>query len=404
MRRDGKSARGPRGVLVVPVLKDEVLEQTAHDDAVAAAQSEASSASHEVGSVQQSAAPAAEPRTASAVQSGRSPLRIAGFFALLVALALLGVLVGRALRDTGEDAAPKSTSAKTPTTRVANPPASTRAVRWGPLEATPAGRVADPAVRAAAALAGGRVVVLGGTGGNKVQLGTPGGVLRPVAPLPSARAGAAAFVGDGAVYLIGGEHGGGQPSDEILRFDLGSHRVTSAGRFIEPLAGAGYVQSGDSLFIAGGWTGEKYATAVLRLTSSKGEPALVARLPVALRDPAVALRSGKLYVAGGRTVSGLESAVYVVDLASGTVSVLGRLPRPVAGAVLVPAGARLYLLGGKETTGPTGAVVSIDPATGDIAPAGKMPRPLAGAATVQVGKATLVIGGTRPAITRLEAA
>jgi hypothetical protein len=391
-------------MLVVPVLKDEVLEQTAQDDAVAAARSEASSASQDVGSVQQAVAPAAEMRTvADAASSGRSALRIAGFLALLVALALLGVLVGRALRDSGEDAAPRSTSATTPTTRAANPPRSTRAVRWGPLEATPAGRVSDPAMRATAALVGGRVVVLGGIAGNTVQLGAPGGVLRPVAPLPSPRAGAAAFAGDGAVYLIGGEHGRGAPSDEILRFDLRSHRVTSVGRFIEPLAGAGYVQSGDSLLLAGGWTGEKYATAVLRLTSPKGEPAVVARLPVALRDPAVALRAGRLYVAGGRTASGLARTVYVVDLASGTVSVLGRLPRPVAGAVLVPAGGRLYLLGGTETTGPTRAVISIDPATGDIGSAGKMPRPLAGAATVQVGKATLVIGGRRPAISRLEA-
>ena len=89
---------------------------------------------------------------------------------------------------------------------------------------------------------GSRVVVLGGSAGNAVQLGTPGGKLRSVATLPSRRAGAAAFVDGGAVYLIGGEDGAAAPSDEILRLDLASHEVTSAGRFVEPLSGAGYVQ------------------------------------------------------------------------------------------------------------------------------------------------------------------
>ena len=85
-------------------------------------------------------------------------------------------------------------------------------------------------------LAGSRVVVLGGSAGDAVQLGTPGGTLRSVATLPSRRAGAAAFVDGGAVYLIGGEDGAAAPSDEILRVDLASHDVTSAGRFVEPLA------------------------------------------------------------------------------------------------------------------------------------------------------------------------
>jgi hypothetical protein len=205
-----------------------------------------------------------------------------------------------------------------------------------------------------------------------------------------------------AVYAIGGERAGQRPSDEIVRFDVASRRVTPAGTFIEPLAGAGYARRGDSLLIAGGWTGELYATAVLRFTLPD-EVDLVARLPVALRDPAVALRSGRLYVAGGRTADGPRREVYVVDLASGSVSELGRLPRAVFGASLVPLGRKLYVLGGAARAGPTATVVAIDPAAGTIEPAGRMPRPLAHASVVRVAGATYVLGGTgrRTEIVRL---
>jgi N-acetylneuraminic acid mutarotase len=245
--------------------------------------------------------------------------------------------------------------------------------------------------------------VLGGSAGEAVQFGKPGAKLRPVASLPSIRAGAAAFVDRGAVYLIGGEQGGEPPTDEILRFDLATHEVTHAGSFVEPLAGAGYAQAGGAMYLVGGWTGELYATAVLRFTLPS-TATVVARLPVATRDPAVVLRGGTLYVAGGRTETGLSDTVYAVDLAGGTVSVLGRLPRAVAGGSLVAAGGKLYLLGGKDDAGPVKSIVAIDPGSGRIEPAGTMPRPLAGAAAVRVGEATLLIGGTRPtAVTRVSA-
>ena len=131
--------------------------------------------------------------------------------------------------------------------------------------------------------------------------------------------------------------------------------------------------------LVGGWTGEQYATAVLRFTlPDKAD--VVARLPEATRDPAVTVRGNTVYVAGGRTESGLSNAVYAVDLGDGTVSVVGRLPHAVSGGALVPAGGKLYLLGGKDDAGPVRTIVRIDPATGTIENAGTMPRALAGAA------------------------
>jgi hypothetical protein len=403
MWRRGKPAREPRGVLLVPVLSEAGSEQP--DDPAATIDESTGNVAPAV-QPEPSAAPAAPPVTPPATtRAGGRFGRIAGFVALLVGLAFVGMLVGRFARNVGESgpAATAVTLAVSTATATHTTPAP-RGERWGPLRATAAGRLSSPATRAAAVMAGQSVVVLGGSASNAVQVGSAGGPLRGIATLPSRRAGAAALAKGATVYLIGGEDEAGTPTDEILRFDVASQQLTTAGHFIEPLAGAGYVQSGGSLLLVGGWTGEKYGTAVLRFTDPAAAATVVARLPEGLRDPAVALVGGKLYVAGGRTAAGPSNAVYVVAPGSGTVSLLGRLPRAVAGAALVEAGGQLYLLGGRGAAGPVGTVVHIDPSTGRIEAAGSMPRPLAGAAAVRLGTATLVIGGTRPtAITRLDA-
>ena len=200
---------------------------------------------------------------------------------------------------------------------------------WGPFKATPAGALARPAARAAAVvlrLARGRARRVGRA--RPSSSARPAGRLRSVATLPSRRAGAAAFVDGGAVDPIGGEDGAAAPSDEIIRVDLASHEVTSAGRFVEPLAGAGYVQKGrlaDPRRRLDGRAVRDRRAAV----HASGHGRRGARLPEPTRDPAVTVRGDTLYVAGGRTETGPSDAVYAVDLGDGTVSVVGHLPRAV---------------------------------------------------------------------------
>jgi hypothetical protein len=326
-------------------------------------------------------------------RSRRSPLiRPAAIVALLVLLAAAGIVVGQSLRGGKEEPAPR-----TPPTTAAKPAKPTPPPKWGPLRAAPAGRLAVPLESSAVAAAGGRIVVLGGRSGGDargaVLAGPPRGTVPRVAVLPAPLAAGAPLVRGDAVYLIGGERGDAV-SDGIVRLDLGTNRVTFAGRFFEPLAGAGYVQAGDGLIIVGGWTGEILATGVLRYTLD-AEPTLLTRLPEATRDPAVALRAGRVYVAGGTTAAGPTAKVYAIDLSAGTVTTIGELPRPVSGATMVVSGGQLYVLGGRSADGPVATVVRIDPRTGAIAPAGRMPTPLVGASAVRVGNATLVVGGTR---------
>ncbi len=124
-----------------------------------------------------------------------------------------------------------------------------------------------------------------------------------------------------SLYVIGGKaQHGGKPADTILRIALPSGRVHVVGHFIEPLTDAGAASRGGALYLAGGWTGEKVATAVLRW--SPGQTAtLVARLPVGLRTASAAFVGDRLYVVGGP-----PRAVFAVDPGSGTVVRAATIP------------------------------------------------------------------------------
>ena len=323
-------------------------------------------------------------------ESGPWSLLLGGavVLAVLGVMSFAGILLARTVGG-GDDPTPTRTAATTiaattpatthPTATAAperpeTPPSSpTRpSLSWGPLTAEPAARLAVALEGSAVASTGGRLVVLGGRNERGPQsgvlLGPPRGVVRRVASLPAPLSAGAPLVLPDAVYVIGGERSR-TVSDGIVRFDLATASATAVGRFFEPLAGAGHAQIGESLVLVGGWTGEKLATAVLRY-SLNGALTVVARLPAAMRDSAVAVLGGRVYVAGGLTAAGPSSDVYSVELDSGTVALVGKLPRAVWSAVLIVFGSELYLLGGRAAGGVSSAVVHIDPQTSSITPAG----------------------------------
>jgi hypothetical protein len=124
------------------------------------------------------------------------------------------------------------------------------------------------------------------------------------------------------LYVVGGNaRRGGQPTDAVLRIELPSGRVRAAGRFIEPLADAAAARRGGVLYLVGGWTGAKVATAVLRWAPGTAVT-VVARLPVGVRGASAAFVGKRLYVAGGS-----PRTVFAVDVRSGKVVRAERLPR-----------------------------------------------------------------------------
>jgi len=134
------------------------------------------------------------------------------------------------------------------------------------------------------------------------------------AKLPVSLESAALLRVGGILYIVGGKaQHGGKPTDAVLRVDLATGRVRSAGHFLEPLADAGAAPQAGVLYLAGGWTGEKVATAVLRWSPGKSAT-VVTRLPVALRSASAAFAGGRLYVTGGSPES-----VFAVDVHSGKV-------------------------------------------------------------------------------------
>ena len=336
---------------------------------------------------------------------GRTVVKVIALVALLGIVTAAGIAVGRAVEPSHHTAATTVTFTTSTASAIPapppRPPAHKVTFAWGPLVVQSYGKLPPGPPNAAAALVGTTLAVVGGTGTGLVLAGPPGGKLVPVARLSRPRASAQAFELGGDLYVLGGEQAG-KPADDVLRIDLGTGRGKTVAKFVEPLAEAGVVTSGKTIYLVGGWTGEKYATAILKLTPP-ATTTLLARLPDGLRAPAVARLGHTLYVAGGRTASGPSARVYAVDLTSGVVTPLAELPSPVQGAVLVPSGTALYLLGGTGPGGkPSRAVIRIDPATGKPTSAGRLPKALVGAAAVPAGSRTLVVDPSAGAIYRIE--
>jgi hypothetical protein len=268
---------------------------------------------------------------------------------------------------------------------------------------TTIGVLPAPASRlAATALPDGRVLVAGGlvagTSSDQVLLGTPGRLSR-VGRLPLPTHDAALALSGTSAYLFGG--GEAVSTDAVVRIDPGSGAARPGGSLGEPLSDLGAAAVDAGIYLVGGFTGAKFATAVLRFRIGR-PPALVTRLPAGLRYAGVAALGGRIYVAGGVTPSGESASVLAIDPVRRSVQTVATLPAAVAHAPLAVAGRELYLVGGTDAAGAAlDRILRIDPATGAVTTAGHLPRPLADAAAVTVGGRVVVLGGAGTVPSRL---
>ncbi len=249
---------------------------------------------------------------------------------------------------------------------------------------------------AAVALPDGRILALGGlVAGNssdQVLLGPPAR-LRAAGRLPTPTHDAAAALAGRYAYLFGGGEAVSSPA--VVRVDPATGTASPAGSLGEPLSDLGAADLAGRTYLVGGYTGSRFATAVLRFRPGR-PPALVTRLPSGLRYAGVAALGGKIYVAGGLTTAGETTAVLAVDPARRTVTRIATLPRPLAHVALAPLGSRLLLVGGDSSR-----ILAIDPSAGTVTTAGRLPATLADPAAVALNGHVYVLGGGTNAVYRL---
>jgi outer membrane protein assembly factor BamB len=313
---------------------------------------------------------------------------------------VLGTAPGYLNKPDGLDLLPSSTVAKalvTPAHRPRQLPAASIHVRRAGTLPESVSRLAVTALPDGRLLAAGGLV--GGTSSDQILLGPPGR-LRTAGRLPVPTHDAAvAFTGSftstapNAAYLFGG--GQAVSTDAVVRIDPRSGRARDAGSLGEPLSDLGAATVDGTAYLVGGYTGTRFATAVLRFRPGRA-PAVVTRLPAGLRYAGVASLGGKIYVAGGLTTAGNSRAVLAVDPRRGTVRRVATLPAPTAHVALAALGSRLVLVGGGSRT-----ILTIDRRSGKVAVAGRLPQALADPAAVSLGGHVYVLGGGTNAVYEL---
>jgi hypothetical protein len=110
---------------------------------------------------------------------------------------------------------------------------------------------------------------------------------------------AAAALAGGALWVIGGEHGGAQV-DTIQRVDLATGAGAVVGHLPAPLSHATATVLGGSVLVVGGLRAGARVDAIERVDPT-GAPALVGHLPAAASDAAIAVLRDSAYVVGGET-------------------------------------------------------------------------------------------------------
>jgi serine/threonine-protein kinase PknK len=262
-------------------------------------------------------------------------------------------------------------------------------------------RLPAPVYRTVAAVLGGRIYLLGGhdaAGGTvsdvfAVDPVTGGARRAGILALPTH--GAAAMTLAGRLLVFGGASS--SVHDVVQQFLPGSGRARVVGRMPGVRADVTAVVVGHRAILVGGFDGVGPQSAVWATSDGRRFRA-VARLPEAVRYPAVAAVGNAVYVFGGLISGGeytgtFSDAVQRIWLPTGTVHVVARLPTPLAHAMAATIGGGIYLFGGSAPGGPSAAILRLDPATNRLTRAGRLPRPLTDAAVATIGHTIYLLGG-----------
>ena len=172
------------------------------------------------------------------------------------------------------------------------------------------------------------------------------------------------------------------------RSDLGVATVTTKSRS----------SSKTTAYLVGGYDGQRYLPSVLATTDGV-RFSTAAKLPVAVRYPAVAALGGAVYAFGGQTATAAGAAVAAtadiqrIDPATHSAKVVGALPQPLYGAGAFVIDQHLYIAGGETAGGGTlTQIYEFDPSTGKVSDAGLLPQAVAFAGYATLGQGASAVG------------
>ncbi len=177
------------------------------------------------------------------------------------------------------------------------------------------GHLPQPRSDLVAATVGGATYVLAGyTGSTSLAAAlrtTDGTTFTQVATLPVPVRYPAVAASGGRIYLFGGEHAG-SVTDAVQEVDPAAGSARVVGRLPVPLAhAAAAVRSDGTVVLAGGRSGGSVRDQVLVYDPATGRTTQAGRLPYPVADAGVAVVSGTLWLVGGETPGRVATAIRV---------------------------------------------------------------------------------------------
>lgn len=214
---------------------------------------------------------------------------------------------------------------------------------------------------------------------------------RPSLPVPVHDT-AGAFVG-GHVLVIGGGNAAEQAA--VQAWSGSSWRVV--GHLPQPRSDLAAVVSGGRVVVVGGYDGTTTALGDVLSSRDGVHWHRLARLPVPVRYPGVALWHGAVWVLGGERGGAMVRAVQRVSLRTGASRVVARLLRPVGHEAVAVLGGRMLVAGGRTSASTlTRRMWWFDPRARRFTSAGRLPHRLADSAVVLGDHVAWLVGGETP--------
>jgi len=243
----------------------------------------------------------------------------------------------------------------------------------------------------------GRLIVAGGLTTGDKTVGTvygidpATGISTPMPALPTP-------VHDCAGSIVGGRpvvFGGGNTTESSAVQVVGT-TPSVIGHLPTARADLTAASDGETTYVVGGYDGRTAIGDVLRTTDGVNFTVVAAKLPIAVRYPAVAVFGGTLWIFGGELATGDTDAIQSVDVKTGAVAIVGHLAAPVGHANAFVLRGSVWVVGGRAGNAPSNNIRRFDPTTHAVTVTGKLPIPVRDSAVAVIGDTAYLLGGQAP--------